>query len=196
MARNIKNPEELFWHRVDKSGTCWLWLGGKDKDGYGKFRVTLPRFGIPTGWPTPQRHLRAHHFSWELKHGATSFDKVIMHSCDTPACVNPEHLRVGTQTENHADMVAKGRIARGDRNGTRAHPESRPRGDNHPSRRHPERLRRGENHPRGTLTAAMVEAIRSQYATGQTTQREIAQSLGVHKSVVGSVLRGKTWRHA
>lgn len=111
-----KTPEELFWRRVDKSGDCWIWQGGKDKDGYGKFQITMSRFGIPVGWPTPQRHIRAHHFAWELEHGTTSFGELIMHSCDTPACVNVAHMSIGTPKLNYDDAVAKNRHTYGERN--------------------------------------------------------------------------------
>ena len=108
-------PEDLFWRKVDKSGECWLWLGQKDHAGYGKFAVTLPRAGLPRGVPTPQRYLRAHHFSWEEINGPVPSGLYLLHSCDTPACVNPAHLRPGTARDNYYDAKSKGRHTHGER---------------------------------------------------------------------------------
>ena len=111
-----KNPEENFWPKVLKTETCWLWLAAVDKDGYGKFSVTLARDGVPFRAKTPQRYMRAHHFAWSVVHGEVPRGMILMHSCDTPACVNPAHLSVGTPEANYADSCAKGRNTRGDRN--------------------------------------------------------------------------------
>jgi hypothetical protein len=110
-------PEELFWRKVDKSGECWLWQASKDKDGYGMFAVTLPRDGLPKGVPTPQRRTRASRFAWETVNGPMPRGLYVLHSCDTPACVNPAHLRVGTQRDNYLDARAKGRHTHGERAG-------------------------------------------------------------------------------
>lgn len=110
-------PEDLFWSKVDRSGECWLWQAATDADGYGKFAVTLPRDGVPTGVKTPQRHPRAHHFAWEMVNGPVPRGVYLLHSCDTPACVNPAHLRLGNAADNHADAKAKGRHSHGERHG-------------------------------------------------------------------------------
>jgi len=111
------DPAALFWSKVDRSGECWLWRAATDADGYGKFAVTLPRDGVPLGAKTPQRHLRAHHFAWEMVNGPVPREVYLLHSCDTPACVNPAHLRVGTARDNYADAKAKGRHTHGERSG-------------------------------------------------------------------------------
>lgn len=111
-----KSPEENFWPKVLKTETCWLWRAAVDKDGYGKFNITLTREGVPFRAKTPQKYVRAHHFAWELHGGDVPTGMVLMHSCDTPACVNPAHLSVGTPKMNYADSQAKGRNTRGSRN--------------------------------------------------------------------------------
>ena len=111
-----RDPVELFWSKVDKSGDCWLWLAGKDKNGYGKFDVTLPRGDTPVGVKTPQRYIRAHHFAFETVHGPVAKGTFLMHSCDNPACVRPDHLSIGDPKANYHDSKRKGRNTRGERN--------------------------------------------------------------------------------
>ena len=77
-------------------GRCWLWSGAKDRDGYGV---------IADG----KRTLGAHRVSYEMHHRPLPPGAVVMHSCDTPTCVNPAHLSVGTKRSNAADMTRKGR---------------------------------------------------------------------------------------
>lgn len=91
----------LFWAKVNKTDSCWLWTGRLDKDGYGKFQVSLPCLNR-------QHHIRAHRFSWELAHGHPP-SGLVLHSCDIPACVRPDHLQVGTQSENIFQAVVRGR---------------------------------------------------------------------------------------
>lgn len=89
-----------FWTKVERGEGCWLWCAALDRNGYGWFRA----FG---------RSTFAHRVAWRLTHGEWP-GRHLLHSCDTPRCVNPAHLREGTQAENIADAVARGRIARGE----------------------------------------------------------------------------------
>jgi hypothetical protein len=89
-----------FWRKVRKAGPddCWLWQGAVVKaNGHGHLRVDRGHTVL------------AHRLSWEMEKGSLDADAVLCHRCDTPRCVNPGHLFVGTQQVNVADMVAKGR---------------------------------------------------------------------------------------
>jgi hypothetical protein len=96
-AQRKKTTEERFWEKVDKTGTCWIWTACKDKNGYGFFRHN-------------GKNLKAHRFVLELV-GRAAGNKYVCHTCDTPSCVNPDHLWVGDNSANQIDASRKGRHA-------------------------------------------------------------------------------------
>lgn len=86
-------------YTADEKTGCWNWTACKDKNGYGHIALGGKHGG----------HVLAHRVSYEANVGPIPDGMMVLHSCDNPACVNPAHLRVGTQFDNMADMAARGR---------------------------------------------------------------------------------------
>ena len=101
------DPVTRFWPKVNKTGTCWLWLGATSRHGYGKMKNR------------DRRLVFAHRFAWQLEHGPIPEGMCVCHHCDVPACVNPAHLFLGTMLDNVRDMHAKQR-------------DNKARGESHP----------------------------------------------------------------
>lgn len=99
-----KTLEERFWEKVNKTEGCWLWTANTTKDRKGN-----KRYGLIGAGRRGEGMLYAHRVSWELHFGEVPEGMLVLHTCDTPPCVNPSHLFLGTQTVNMQDMIAKGR---------------------------------------------------------------------------------------
>lgn len=146
--------EERFWMKVDKtpnSKGCWNWTGFRHR-GYGDFR-------------NGAKMVRAHRYSYELNVSLIPEGMNILHSCDNPSCVNPDHLTPGTQLENVTDMMNKGRKipAHGSRNAW------------------------------AKLSEDGVRIIRRNL--GNLTDREFAEIFNVKASIINKVKHYKSWTH-
>lgn len=99
-------PEMTVAQRLDKlsipepNSGCLLWMGRTDHDGYGRMDVVDS---------AGKRSLSAHRVAFELEFGEITNGLFVLHRCDTPLCINPDHLFLGTQKENCQDTARKGR---------------------------------------------------------------------------------------
>jgi hypothetical protein len=99
---NVVTPiQERFWLFVKKTEACWLWTGSVNGKGYGQ--ISQHKRGL--------RPLQSHRFSWTLHFGAIPKGMRVLHRCDNPTCVRPDHLFLGTDMDNTKDMISKGRSA-------------------------------------------------------------------------------------
>lgn len=91
---------DRFWQYVDKTDYCWIWKGCLHHTGYGIIRINY-------------QNVQAHRASWELHNGEIPEGLWVLHHCDNPPCVNPEHLFLGTNVDNMRDKLQKGRAMQG-----------------------------------------------------------------------------------
>lgn len=178
----MSTVEARFWSKVNKTDGCWLWTGArKNKQGHGNMRVG-------------NRNVCAHRVSWTLAHGDIPVGSWVLHKCDVPACVNPDHLYLGTQKENMRDASERKRLATGDRHWTRREPERVSAIRQKTYREHPELVMRGQAAGAAKLadeTAKIILSLRG----GEYLQREIAAAAGVTQQAVSKIWRGRNWAH-
>jgi hypothetical protein len=89
-----------FWSKVAKGDGCWEWQGERHAKGYGVF------------YPRKRKKVRASRLAYVLTHGPIPDGMQVLHRCDNPPCCNPAHLFHGTNSDNVADALSKGRMAR------------------------------------------------------------------------------------
>ena len=107
-TNKAKEIEHRFWPKVKRGEPeeCWLWIA----------KARLREYGSFMAWKRPQY---AHRIAYALVRGDLRLGDYVLHECDTPLCCNPDHLFLGTHTDNMRDKVAKGRgnFARGSASG-------------------------------------------------------------------------------
>ena len=150
---------------------CLEWGGGIDANGYGV-----------VNWHRPgKRYIigRVHRIVWAITFGPIPPGKFVCHSCDNRKCANAKHLFLGTNRDNILDASRKGRLATGDRNGSRLHPDL---------------LLRGADNPAAKLTAVDVKRIRRMNHDGYS-QSELARAYAVSQSNISLIVRRLKWAH-
>ncbi len=153
-GRGIRSTpiEERFWKHVEKTIDCWLWTAQRDRQGYG--RINCERSPVLT-----------HRLSWEIHNGPVPEGKFVLHSCSNHACVNPDHLYLGTYTDKVAQSMSNGRTNRGERSSA------------------------------AKLTKEIVTEIRRRYNAGGISQPQLAQEYNVSQFTIRDIVQRITWKH-
>ena len=150
-----RSTNDYFWARCEKKENgCWVWVGATLPDGYGILSFK-------------GKSHRAHRLSYSLAVWEIPVGVSVCHKCDNPACINPDHLFLGTQADNVHDCVRKGRRA----------------------------SKKGTNNGRSKLSEKDVKRIRKIFAEGKKNKTEISKLFGVSDTLIGLIVRRKSWPH-
>ena len=155
MPRWPGSAVERFFSHVRKTDGCWFWIGANNET-YGLF-----------WWSEYKRKVGAHCASHMLFLGPVPDGLDVCHSCDTPLCVNPAHLFIGTRRQNILDAGAKNRMYRPDTNGTK--------------------------NVNAKLNPDLVREVRAAVASG-TTRTAVAKHYSVALNTVSNIAARRTWR--
>lgn len=161
LASDKTLAERLEQYSIPEPNTgCLLWTGSTLPSGYGQLR-----------WN--RKCERASRLSYMLAYGPIPDGVFVCHKCDTPACIEPTHLFLGTQKDNAQDMAKKGR------QGLHVNPE---------------RAVRGERHHSAKITDATVVDIRRAHSAG-VTGMALSRQYGLSNATISNIVRRRTWRH-
>jgi hypothetical protein len=145
---------DRFFQRTRKTDNCWLWTAGT-------FHHSKP-YGYL--W-VKNKFIATHRLSWEIHNGPIPKGLMVCHTCDNPICVNPAHLFLGTNGQNTADKVKKGRQARGEKQGS------------------------------AKLTEADIWRIREAYRLRLFLAKELALVFKVSPNHIQQIVDRKMWKH-
>lgn len=141
-------------HRLNPDSGCWEWTASLIGRGYGQFKCA----------EDPKQQY-AHRFSYLIHKGPVPVGKCVLHRCDNPRCVNPEHLFLGTHEDNSQDMKSKGRHLYGEKN------------------------------DQAILTESDVRSIRMLCIARDLSQSRIGEMFGISQIEVSRIHRRERWSH-
>lgn len=167
-ASFVRPIEDRFWAKVNKDGPvirtdlgpCWVWTAGVNDTGYGII------------W-YQGNNVRASRVSWELAFGGIQDGLWALHKCDNPPCVRPDHLFLGTVTDNVQDCVSKQR---------------------HRSTTHPETIRRGSQLRAAKWTEAQVAEMKRRVRAGERIV-DVARAFNINPAKLSNMMSGRIWPH-
>lgn len=154
------SPIEFLLSRINKTDTCWLWTGPVSDNSRPSNRL----YGVWRCSKMPEKF--AHRAAFKLLVGEIPDDKIVMHTCDTPLCVNPSHLKLGTIAENNLDRDSKGRSTK----------------------------LLGESHSRSTITNDQAREIKQSLIEG-LSPKYISDKLNISIHIVRQIKSNRTWVH-
>ena len=165
-GQRVIPPKERIMSKVDKcpESGCWNWTGAM------KGRNPLRRYGnlvIGSRTDGSRRTVSAHRYAYEVFVGPIPEGLFILHECDNPSCVNPEHLFPGTRQDNVDDREAKGR--------------------NNPPR--------GARQGRAKLNPSIVTRMRKLFMYKDWSARQLGREYNVHHTTVLDAVHGESWSH-
>ena len=150
---------ERFWSHVNKTEECWEWTGFKGHGGYGHFK-----------WRRGDRDYvtqPAHRVAFTLAVRPLEPGELVLHKCDNPRCVRPDHLEAGNQSKNISDCYARGRGV----------------------------VRPGSLSPMAKLTESQVIEMRAAYSGKRGEIADLAKKYGVSQATASEIIHRKLWRH-
>jgi hypothetical protein len=157
IPRLTEKDKKRFFDKVKKTKGCWEWIASKNQYGYGHF------------WINKFLFLASHRISWMIHNGKIPKGICVLHHCDNPSCVRPDHLWLGTKGDNAIDMVRKGRNKYGDV--------------------------RGEKNGCAKLVKKQILKIKKLWITKKFIQKELAKNFGISQQQISRILNRNRWKH-
>lgn len=145
--------KRAYESNVIRCDGCWRWSGARHGFGYGRVHL---RKGVKVS---------AHRMSWILHNGPIPDGQCVLHRCDNPECTNPDHLFLGSNADNTADMKSKNRHMF------------------------------GESHRGSKVTEEMIPQIIRDWIPRRFTRKMVAQKYGISVNQVGNIIKGRQWTH-